>query len=269
MTRRSTNPDDYMRVPRPIAAMAKDFPHRHHIPVARHERGQLVYAVSGVMTVTTPHGTWVVPPQRAVWVPPRTDHESRMSGRVQMRTLYLRRDAAAGLPRRCCVMNVTPLLRELILAATEMPLAYGERGRDARVMRLVLDELRTASDLPLHLPRPSDRRLARICDAILKAPADARPLEAWARTVGASVRTLARRFRHETGMSFAAWRQQARLLESLRRLAAGEPVTKVALDCGYASASAFGAMFRRALGVAPSAYFAASVAAAGPVPTLR
>ena len=95
MARRSTNPDDYMRVPRPIAAMAKDFPHGHHIPVDRHERGQLVYAVSGVMTVTTPHGTWVVPPQRAVWVPPRTDHESRMSGHVQMRTLYLRRDAAA------------------------------------------------------------------------------------------------------------------------------------------------------------------------------
>ena len=247
---------DYMRVPRPIAAMAKDFPHGHHIPVDRHERGQLVYAASGVMTVTTPHGTWVVPPQRAVWVPPRTDHKSRMSGQVQMRTLYLRRDVAGKLPRRCCVMNVPALLRELILAATEMPLVYDERGRDGRVMRLILDELRRASDLPLHLPLPADRRLARICDAILAAPADARPLEGWAGAVGASTRTLARRFRQETGMSFAAWRQQARLLESLRRLAAGEPVTRVALDCGYASASAFGAMFRRALGVAPSAYFA-------------
>jgi AraC-like DNA-binding protein len=255
MRRRTTNPDDYQRVPRPIAAMAKDFAHGHRIPVARHERGQLVYAVSGVMTVTTPHGTWVVPPQRAVWVPPRTDHESRMSGRVQMRTLYLRRDAARALPHRCGVMNVSPLLRELILAATEMPLAYDERGRDGRVMRLVLDELKAATDLPLYLPRPSDRRLARVCDAILRTPADPRPLSAWATAVGASTRTLARRFRQETGMSFATWRQQARLLESLRRLAAGEPVTKVALDCGYASASAFGAMFRRALGVAPTAYF--------------
>jgi AraC-like DNA-binding protein len=256
MPRRSTNPADYMRVPRPIAAMAKDFPHGHRIPVDRHARGQLVYAVTGVMTVTTPHGTWVVPPQRAVWVPPRTDHESRMSGRVAMRTLYLRRDAAARLPHRCCVVNVSPLLRELILAATEMPVVYDERGRDGRVMRLIMDELGRASDVPLHLPRPADRRLARICDAILAAPADARPLDAWAAAVGASTRTLARGFRKETGMSFAAWRQQARLLESLRRLAAGEAVTKVALDCGYASPSAFGAMFRRALGVAPSAYFA-------------
>ena len=257
MPRRSTDPDDYMRVPRPIAAMAKDFPHGYHIPVARHARGQLVYAVSGVMTVTTPHGTWVVPPQRAVWVPPGTDHQSRMSGDVRMRTLYLRADASRILPRRCCVVNVPPLLRELILAATEMPIAYDERGRDGRVMRLILDELCGASDLPLHLPRPADRRLARVCDALLRAPADTRPLAAWADTAGASARTLARRFRQETGMSFATWRQQARLLESLRRLAAGEPVTKVALDCGYASASAFGAMFRRSLGVPPAAYFAA------------
>jgi AraC-like DNA-binding protein len=179
-----------------------------------------------------------------------------MSGRVEMRTLYLRRDAAGKLPRLCCVMNVSPLLRELILAATEMPLAYDERGRDGRVMRLVMDELGRASDLPLHLPRPADRRLTRICDAILQAPADTRSLDEWAAAVGASTRTLARRFRQETGMSFAAWRQQARLLESLRRLAAGEAVTKVALDCGYATPSAFGAMFRRALGVTPSAYFA-------------
>jgi AraC-like DNA-binding protein len=258
VARAATRPQDargYQRVPRPIAAMAKDFPDGHRIPNDRHERGQLVYGVSGVLTVTTPHGTWVVPPQRAVWVPPRTDHSSRMSGRVQMRTLYLRRDVARRLPAQCCVMNVSGLLRELILAATAMPVLYDRRGRDARVMALILDELQGAADLPLHLPRPRDRRLLRVCDAILAAPADARPLEAWAAEAGASARTLARLFQRETGMSFAHWRQQARLLESLRRLAAGEAVTAVAIDCGYQSPSAFAAMFRRALGVAPTAYF--------------
>jgi AraC-like DNA-binding protein len=254
---RPQNARAFQRVPRPIAAMAKDFPDGHRIPNDRHARGQLVYGVSGVMTVTTPHGTWVVPPQRAVWVPPRTDHASRMSGRVQMRTLYLRRDVARALPGRCCVVSVSPLLRELILAATSMPVLYDTRGRDGRVMALILDELRAATDLPLHLPRPRDRRTLRVCDAILAAPADERPLEAWAAEVGASARTLARLFQRETGMSFAHWRQQARLLESLRRLAAGESVTAVALDCGYRSPSAFAAMFRRALGVAPTAYFAA------------
>jgi AraC-like DNA-binding protein len=94
-----------------------------------------------------------------------------------------------------------------------------------------------------------------VCDAILAAPADARALEAWAAEAGASARTLARLFQRETGMSFAQWRQQARLLESLRRLAAGDAVTAVAIDCGYRSPSAFAAMFRRALGVAPTAYF--------------
>jgi AraC-like DNA-binding protein len=242
--------------------MAKDFPDGHRIPLDRHERGQIVYGVSGVMTVTTPHGTWVVPPQRAVWVPPRTDHASVMSGRVQMRTLYLRRDVARALPAQCCVVSVSPLLRELILAATRMPMLYDRGGRDGRVMALILDELQGAADLPLHLPRPRDRRVVRICDAILAAPADARALEDWAREAGASARTLARLFQRETGMSFATWRQQARLLESLRRLAAGEPVTAVSLDCGYRSPSAFAAMFRRALGVAPTAYFAPSGAAA-------
>jgi AraC-like DNA-binding protein len=255
--RRPDNAAAYQRVSRPIAAMAKDFPDGYRIPNARHERGQLVYGVTGVMTVTTPHGTWVVPPQRAVWVPPRTDHATRISGRVGMRTLYLRRDVARVLPARCCVVNVSPLLRELILAATRMPVLYDRRGRDGRVMTLILDELKGAADLPLHLPRPRDRRAQRICEAILAAPADARGLDAWAVEVGASTRTLARLFQRETGMSFASWRQQARLLESLRRLAAGEPVTAVALDCGYRSPSAFAAMFRRALGVAPTAYFAA------------
>jgi AraC-like DNA-binding protein len=233
-----------------------DFPDGHRIPTARHARGQLVYGVTGVMTVTTPHGTWVVPPQRAVWVPPRTDHASRMSGPVAMRTLYLRPDVARALPSRCCVVTVSPLLRELILAATRMPVLYDPRGRDGRVMALILDELKAASDLPLHLPRPRDRRAVRVCAAILAVPADARGLDAWAAEVGASARTLARIFQRETGMSFASWRQQARLLESLRRLAAGNPVTAVALDCGYRSPSAFAAMFRRALGVAPTAYFA-------------
>jgi len=247
----------YQRVPRPVAAMAKDFPDGHRIPVARHARGQLVYGVTGVMTVTTPHGTWVVPPQRAVWVPPRTDHASRMSGKVAMRTLYLRADVARRLPAQCCVVSVSPLLRELILAATRMPVLYDRRGRDARVIALILDELQASADLPLHLPRPRDRRLARVCDALLAAPADTRSLAAWASAAGASARTLARLFQRETGMSFATWRQQARLLESLRRLAAGDSVTAVALDCGYRSPSAFAAMFRRALGVAPTAYFGA------------
>jgi len=246
---------DLQRIPRAVVAHARDFPDGHVIARDRHPRGQLVYGVTGVMTVTTPHGTWVVPPQRAVWVPPDVDHESRMYGAVAMRTVYVERSAAGAMPERCCVVTVSPLLRELILEATRLPRDYDERGRDGRIMRLVLDELAASPAMPLHLPQPRDRRLRRICAALMENPGRADSLEEWAARIGSSARTLARTFARETGMGFATWRQQARLAAALQRLAAGAPVTAVALDLGYASPSAFTAMFRRALGTRPSDYF--------------
>jgi AraC-like DNA-binding protein len=122
-------------------------------------------------------------------------------------------------------------------------------------MQLILDELAASPAEPLHLPQPHDKRLRRICAALLAQPGDTASLEDWASRVGASPRTLARAFARETGMGFSTWRQQARLAAALQRLAAGAPVTAVALDCGYASPSAFTAMFRRALGTRPSDYF--------------
>ena len=166
-------------------------------------------------------------------------------------------DAKTLLPATCSVISVSPLLRALILRAVELPLLYDEAGPDGRVMALILDEIRAVPALPLHLPWPVDARLARLCAAIQDDPASERSLTEWALTVGASSRTLARLFRRETGMSFGAWRQQVRLVEALGRLATGQPVTTVALDLGYQSPSAFTSMFRRALGCAPTRYFAA------------
>jgi AraC-like DNA-binding protein len=147
------------------------------------------------------------------------------------------------------------LLRELILRAMELPLLYDRNGPEGRLIRLILDEIRVLPILPLHLPVPSEPRLAKICRALLDHPEDRREIEVWGRIVGASGRTLARLFQREIGMSFGAWRQQARLIEALARLGTGEPVTTVALDLGYESPSAFTAMFRRSLGVTPSRYF--------------
>jgi AraC-like DNA-binding protein len=252
---RSINADDFQSVPRPIAAMAKDYPDGWILDLHRHRRAQLVYASSGVMTITTPHGSWVVPPNRALWIPPAIDHRIAMSGRVTMRTLYIEPDAATALPDTCRVVAVSGLLRELVLRAVEMPLLYDVGGPDARVVALIFDELRLLPVVPLHLPAPTDPRLRRLCDALRTSPADNRTLEAWGAAVGASGRTLARLFLNDTGMSFAAWRAQARLLAALARLASGQPVTTVALDLGYDSLSAFIAMFRRQLGVTPSRYF--------------
>jgi len=251
---RSTNPEDYQHVPRAVAAMPKDFPDGFEISPHRHRRAQLIYATAGTMRISTEEAVWVVPPQRALWMPPGIHHSIVMSGDVTMRTLYLRQDAAAGMPDVCRVLHISPLLRELIVRATEMPVDYDERGAAGHIVALILDELHHEPSLPLHLPMPRDKRLHRLCPALLAQPGDQRTLEEWAGWANASPRTLARLFMTETGLTFGAWRQQARVLEAMGRLGGGQTVTEVALDLGYESVSAFSAMFRRAAGVSPSAY---------------
>ena len=254
MPARSTNRDDYQRVPRPVAAMAKDFPSGFVIAPHSHPRAQLIYAADGVMRVISPLGAWVVPPLRAVWIPAGVEHEVRMSGRVTMRTLYVDPGAAPSALAGCTVIEVTPLLRALILRAVEEPVEYDERGAAGLVMALILAELGRATTVPLRIPLPSDSRLAALCRALLDDPAEEATLEGWAERVGASARTLARLFRRDTGMGFTQWRQQVRLAEAVGRLARRDPVAQIADDLGYSSASAFTAMFRRTLGATPRQY---------------
>ena len=251
---RSTDPADYQRVPRAVAAMPKDFASGFVIQPHSHERAQFIYATAGTMRVAADGSMWVVPPQRALWMPAGVEHGITMLSDVTMRTLYLRDDAAAAMPLSCRVLPVSPLLRELIVRATELPLQYDEDGPAGHVIALLLAELHGLQSLPLQLPMPQEARLRALCLALLAAPGDQRTLREWAQSVNASERTVARLFQNETGLSFGAWRQQARLLEAMGRLGSGAPVTQVALDLGYDSVSAFSAMFRRAAGASPSAY---------------
>jgi AraC-like DNA-binding protein/mannose-6-phosphate isomerase-like protein (cupin superfamily) len=240
---------------RPLVAHAARYADGERIPRHRHPVAQLIHAWQGVMSVRTDQGSWVVPPQRAVWVPPGVVHSIRMRGRVEMCTVYLEPRRVPDAPSGCCVVQVTPLLRELILRAAGFAPAAAETGPEARVAALLVDEIRAAPVAPLHLPEPRDPRLRAVTRALLRDPGDARSLSAWARQAGASARTLARGFLRETGMGFGVWRQQARLLRGLELLAEGEPVTGVALELGYAGPSAFIAMFRRSLGATPGRYF--------------
>ncbi len=251
---RSTDPADYQHVPRAVVAMPKDFSPGFEIAPHTHKRSQLIYATAGTMRVSTDDGVWIVPPQRALWMPGGVRHGIVMLGEVTMRTLYLWPNAAAFMPATCHVVPVSALLRELIVRATELPVQYDESGPAGHVMALIIAELRGLQSLPLQLPMPRDVRLRALCHALLEAPGDQRPLAAWASSVNTSARTLARRFQSETGLSFGAWRQQARVLEAMGRLGSGAPVTQVALDLGYDSVSAFSAMFRRAAGTSPSHY---------------
>jgi AraC-like DNA-binding protein len=239
-----------------VSALADEYASGHVDPQHRHARAQLIYSTTGVMTVTTATASYVVPPQRAVWVPAGEVHEVHCRGKVSCRTLYVQPQAASGLPNTCQVIEVSDLLRELIVEATRIPIEYDEAGRDGRLIALLLDEIRRSRTTPLHVPMPTDHRLVRVCSAILREPAEPDRLDHWADVAGMGRRTFTRTFRRETGMTFAGWRQNVRLMEAMSRLALGEPVTRVALDVGYKSPSAFTAMFRRAFGVAPTHYLA-------------
>jgi len=241
----------YDDAPRPVAAMAKSFADGDHTTTHRHARGQLLHAVSGIMRIETADAAWLVPPARALWMPPSLAHRVTMRSRVEMRTLYIDPHAAETLPPAPTLVEVSGLLRELILAALEEPAAYDESGRGGLVARLILVELARIKDRPLELPMPRDARALRVARDLLDRPALPLDLDQWAERSGASRRTLARLFRHETGLSFAEWRARLRAAEGLARLSAGASVSACATAVGYNSPSAFTAMVRRSLGHAP------------------
>lgn len=247
--------DEHQTLPHPVTAKARNY-RGGETPVHSHLRAQLIYAGSGVMRVETEAGCWVVPPVRGVWIPANTAHRVIMLGPVEMRTLYIRPDAAPGLPDACCLLEVSPLLRALILALLEEPLAYDRAGRAGQIAALALAELRFLKIPALHLPMPGEPRLQRLCQELIANPDSRETLETLAEQQATSSRTLARQFLRETGMSFRQWRQQARLVEALGHLANNMPVALVAEKLGYRSASAFTAMFRRTLGSEPRRYFA-------------
>lgn len=239
----------------PVASEGEIFPSGHTNPWHSHDRACLIYPAEGVVAVETEEGHWVVPPQRAVWVPAGVRHQTRMSGQVAIRGLKIDQASIPGLPENLCVLGITPLLRELILHACTAPAGAVLNGPEGRVIAVILDQLRGLPVPAFPLPVPQDRRLRRLVDALLGNPADSRSLEDWGRTVGASSRTLARLFRAETAMTFRTWRQHLRVLEALRRLAQGESVTNVALDVGFDSPSAFVQMFKKCVGQTPGRYF--------------
>jgi AraC-like DNA-binding protein len=238
-----------------ITTLAHDYPHAHVIPLHFHDRDQIVYASRGVMTVQTEAGTWVVPPQRAVWIPAGIAHTISMSGVVAMRTLYLKPRLAETLPRDCCVVNVTALLRELVLHACRLGSLKKTTKPKEHVIGVILGQLEAIEMVPLELPRLSDTRVRRVADELTRNPSDRRTLATLCGRSGASKRTIERLFQDEAGMTFGKWRQQLRLMQAMRLLAEGTKVTHAALEAGYSTPSAFISMFRRALGTTPTQYF--------------
>lgn len=238
-----------------ITTLTYDYPAGHVVPLHFHDRDQLVYASRGVMTIRTQNGTWVVPPQRAVWIPAHVPHTITMSGTVAMRTLYLKARLTKRLPRDCCVVNVSTLLKELILYACSVHTLKKSVKSQKHLIAVILHQLKSVQMVPLQLPTLSDPRLVRIGEILMKDPRDSRTLTQLCKRTGAGKRSVERLFQQETGMTFGKWRQQLRLMQGMRLLADGVKVTHAALESGYSTPSAFTSMFRKALAVTPSSYF--------------
>ncbi len=249
-------PDD-VRFPHAMAGFARDWPANFENTPHFHHCGQLVFASNGIMDVATEIGTWVVPPQRAVWMPSGRAHVIKANTSLAFRTVYVEPVLAGAISQDCFVLHVTPLLRELVLDIVRLSASnsWGKRGE--WVASLIGEEVVQASKSPnaVHLPTPQDPRVQPIVRALLANPSDPRSREDWAALVGASGRTIDRIFAAQCGMSFGSWRRQAILLDALRRLADGQFVSNVAFDLGYQSVSSFIAMFKKSLGTTPARMF--------------
>ncbi len=248
------DPHQYDNAPRPVVGNAHTYPPSFEIDWHTHGRGQLVYAETGVVVLMNTDGTWVAPPERAVWTPANTLHSLRTVGEVTTRSALLDAEAARVMGDRSTVISVSPLLRQLLIAASGVPLDYDMQGRDGLVMSLLVAELGRAPRVALSVPFPSSEKLAARCRAFIEAPDIHDSIDSWSEAMGMDRRAFTRAFRKQTGLSFGAWRQQACIVVALPRLAGGESVTTIALDMGYDSPAAFSTMFRRVLGVPPSRY---------------
>ena len=239
---------------RPILSVDWEAKGSHSVAAHSHSRAQIIYPLSGAYWVNTPLGNWVVPKYQAVWIPSNIHHKVFTNASVRALMFFIDIDCARRLLQDCTVVRVSPLLRELFSKAIEYGNDYAPGGREARLVDVMLDELGGLEPTPLHLPLSDDKRLIRIMESLLENPANDNSFEEIAVNSGASTRTLSRLFSKSTGMSFGEWRKQLRLLVALDRLGQGHPVSRVALDLGYKSTSAFTAMFKRTLGAPPGTY---------------
>lgn len=236
-------------------AFFEDLADPGEIPAHSHARAQLIYAAHGTVTVSTTQGTWVAPPARAVWVPANTVHVTRYSSATEMRTVYISGDSRVTLPKQCAVVQVSPLLRELLLAVMTMNVLYDENGSDGRLVQVLIDRIAALPDEPLCLPVPGSRRLRGLTEQLARAPENGRTVAEAARELAMSPRSFTRRFHSETGMTFGSWQRQARFLRALELLGDGQQVSEVSFALGYATPSAFIAAFRRVFGTTPAKYF--------------
>ena len=240
---------------KPVLASVSEMAENHFFKKHQHPWGQLAYASSGIMKVSVANASFIIPPERALWIPRYTPHEISTRYGASYRSLYINNDWARFLPNSTTSINVDGLLRELILAVTHWGENYAVDSTKQRLISVLIDQIQSASTAPLFLNMPKDKRLQKISTILNSDPANSTTLEKWSETIGATPRTLNRLFQKETKMGFVEWRQRLRILYSLERIDRGEAINLIALDMGYDSASAFITMFKKHMGCSPKQYF--------------
>ena len=242
-------------LPRQVYGHVHGLPNRAIGQRHRHPWTQLSYAARGVIEVVTDNARYMAPPLHAVWIPAGVPHAVHRHEGTEIRSLYIAPETLDAAGEACRVVEVTPLLRELIRSFGEYPVEYDEEGSPGRLVGVLLDQLGGAAEADLALPWPGDARLRKICRALEAHPGDERRLADHAQRLGVSEKTLSRLFLQQTGLTFRGWRQRLRMLAALPMLERGDRVTDVAVACGYDSMPAFIAAFRLFTGVTPGEFF--------------
>jgi AraC-like DNA-binding protein len=239
-----------------FGTLRRSYPRGTRLGLHAHHEAQLIFAVSGTMQVHTETGRWLVPPQLAVWAPARLPHALDMLAPVEMWSVYYDaqacRDWAPGRSLdRAFALRVTPLLRALIVTLFE---TAADSDKAELIVRLILHELTASPDAPTFLPMPASPVGKRVADLTLADPAARLDMDELARRAATSARTISRLFPTETGLTFKAWRQRARIVAAIDGLSTGASVREVAAGAGFASTAAFSFAFRQVTGMTAGSF---------------
>ncbi|GAA5100431.1 AraC family transcriptional regulator [Wohlfahrtiimonas larvae] len=219
-----------------------------------HKKGQLIFIEKGVTSLETKSGIWNVPSHGAVWVPPNTEHRSIISDHSKGLILFIAPEVCDALPKECCTIHISSLLRELLQKVATFPEDYDETGPSGLIIEVLLNELKVAPLDQLNLPLPRDPRLKKLTKHIIDNPVERETLQSWAKSINMSSRNMSRLFLEETGMSVNQWRRQLHVVNAIFMLGEGRSLQDITELLGYTNTSSFITMFRKIAGVSPKRF---------------
>lgn len=246
----SIGPDDFNV---PIYGVSIDNHTADH-PPHKHLRGQLLYSDTGTLNLHSDDFYFILTPSKAAWIPSNCIHACTTKKAALFRSLYIDTALFPDLPKQLGIINVTPLLKSLILKACDFPESYAQESPEQRLGSVIADEIGSADTHPFWVMKPNDSRLQTLFHVLISDPENTQSADALADTVHITSRTLTRLCQKELGLNFEKWRAQIKLLHAITLLSTGKTTTQTSQVLGYSNDSAFITMFKRMTGKTPSAF---------------